>query len=404
MALAISISACTIAAAQVLRNGSVHAALRVSRSVASRATEATGAVPGSVHSGDNLGGESVLRLKSREGVMLLEAMDRAGFKAEPADVAIDAAPYSGVYEVPPRNSGAPIARLAKAELARAYRIDPSEIEAAVMEAPRPVSSRARDADHVLAIGLARRVVMPLMLDLDHAGIEPRRATLPHMALCARAMQESGVAEAIAVIDLSWSGAHLTVALRDDTSDIWGGAVPCFVRHISEASIVSLHDATAIRIGGSVDLASEVLGITGCISGFDISDSAAHEAARCVATAVRPLITTYLDALATETARSIAYVSHRHPASPITRVLVCGDGAGLPGVCDRLAGELGFDVSLLTPAAMVQWPEGLEHFAYLPSMSPVVALAIESSQRSYGPAHSRGTRTQTHAHSVPGARV
>lgn len=354
MALAISINSRTMSAAQVTRRGVLRAAVRVQRTVE---------------------GEGTSRLAPGEGELLLDAMDRARFTFEAADLVMDMPAMTGVYEVPPRSSGAPIARLAKAELARAYRVDPSQIEAAVFDAPRPVGSRGGSQDHVLAIGLGRDVVAPALWDLDHAGIEPRRATLPHVALLDAALQQAGVAEAIGVLDLAWSGAHLSVGLRDDTIERWSGIAACFVRHVAEASLTKLLAAAAGRVGDSQLAAMEGLGLNGLADGFDDDDSAGNESCRRVASALRPCVTQYLEALCAEVARSISYVGHRHPSTPVTRMFVCGDGAVLPGVCDRLGSELGIEVSLLGPGGICDVDPHLRSAVTSAAMTPVVAVAM-----------------------------
>lgn len=356
MALAISINSRTISAAQVTRSGVVRAAMRMQRALGSEGSE---------------------RLLPGEGRLILDAMDRAGFASEPADVVVDLPAMTGVYEVPPRSSGAPIARLAKAELARSHRVDPSQIEAAVCEAPRPASSRAGAQDHVLAIGLTRESVVPTLLDLDHAGLEPRRVTVPHVALLHGAMQQAGVAEGIGVLDLAWSGAHLSVGLRDDAAEQWSGVTACFVRHVAEASLTRVVGAAASRLGGSQMAALEALGLYGIANGFDDDDPPGIEAARRVASAVRPCVTQYLDALCTELGRSIAYVAHRHPWAPVTRLFVCGEGAVMAGVCDRLAAELCIEVSPLYPAAVCDVDERVARAAGSAAMTPVVAVATEA---------------------------
>lgn len=355
MALAMSINSRTISVAQVTRRGAVRAAIRLQRALES--DTATRVLPG-------------------EGRLLLEAMDRAGFTSEPIDVVVDQPAMTGVYEVPPRNSGAPIARLAKAELARAHRVDPSQIEAAVCEAPRPASSRSGAQDHVLAIGLSREAVVPVLLDLDHAGLEPRRVTVPYIALLNGAVQQAGIAEGIGVLELAFSGAHLSVGVRDDSGQ-WTGVAACFVRHIAEASLARLVSASAARLSGSPGAALEALGLMGIAGGFDDDDPHAFEASRRVAGAVRPCVTQYLDALCTEVGRSIAYVAHRHPWAPVTRLFVCGEGAALSGVCDRLSSELCIEVSPLFPAVMCDVDARVAGVASGAAMTPVIAVAMEA---------------------------
>lgn len=356
MATAISINQRTISAAQVTRRGVVRAAIRVQRAI---------------------GCDSGTRLAPGEGRLILDAMDRAGFTSEPVSVVVDQAAMTGVYEVPPRSSGAPIARLAKAELARAHRVDPSQIEAAVCEAPRPASSRAGSQDHVLVIGFARDAVVPALVDLDHAGLEPRRVTVPHVALLRGAVQQAGIAEGIGVLDLAFSGAHLSVGLRDDSAEQWSGVTACFVRHVAEASLTRLVGASAARLSGSHAAALEALGLMGITGGFEDDDPPGIEAARRVAGAVRPCVTQYLDALCAEVGRSIAYVAHRHPWAPVTRLFVCGEGAALAGVCDRLSTDLCIEVSPLYPAAMCDVDERVASVAGSAVMTPVISVAMES---------------------------
>ncbi len=235
--------------------------------------------------------------------------------------------------------------------------------------------------------MSRESVVPALLDLDHVGLEPRRATVANVALLNGAMQQAGVAEAIGVLDLAWSGAHLSVGLRDDTTERWAGVTACFVRHVAEASLGKVVAAAAARLGESQAAALEALGLYGVSSGFEDDDPPGIEAARRVASAVRPCVTQYLDALGTEVSRSIAYVAHRHPWAPVTRLFVCGDGAALVGACDRLATELGIEVSALYPAAMCDVDERVAHVCGSAAMTPVVAVALEAA----GPLAHRGRR-------------
>jgi hypothetical protein len=382
MSVAIAVNPVAIRAVEVSRAGEVRAAACVRREpLAAQDGRPTRA-----------------RVSAEEGALLVRAMERAGFggcstggmlaglvfSADAADVVVDTPPLTGVYEVPPRGSGAPTERLARSEVARAHRVEPSAIEVAVLDAPRPSGARGRESDHVLAVGLLTEDVTPVVCDLDAAGIETRRVATAHVALLEAAMRLGGVSEAVAVLDLQWHGAHCGVAVRAEgnegawaggTGQGWGRAAPCFVRHINEAALWRVAQACAQRTGLSASRALEVACVGG--SWADGADARAVDAARRVATAVRPVVTQYLDALATEASRSLAYIGHRHPSAPVTRVFVCGEGSALPGVVDRLGAELGVDVAVLTPGALAgvgAWPRDVARGG---AWAPVVSVAVSA---------------------------
>ncbi|CAG0996437.1 hypothetical protein PHYC_02592 [Phycisphaerales bacterium] len=283
---------------------------------------------------------------AEDAALIAGIIERGGFEGAgvilgiPRDLTMSAA-----LELPPRSSGAPLEQIARLELARANRADPSAFEMALWEVPPPL--RAGDGTHAIAVGLLPVHVEPLLDALECLGLEVLaldcRAPALHRA-AAPLLARDGLT---CLVDANWDGLSVIVSLRDCI------VVERFVESVGWAGVCSNAER---RAGLGPDALAGVL-----------TRVAACE--ESLSPRMRTVLGEYVDSVVPEVARSVSYATHRYPETPIRRVLVTGDGWAAPGLFERLG------ASLSAPAQ----PLLLSHVATLPrvghTQSPDVSCAV-----------------------------
>jgi len=273
-------------------------------------------------------GFSPTALGAEEGAFIAAWLRSRGFMGRQVVVGVPREHVmNAVLELPPRASGAPLAQIARLELARANRCDPAAFEFAMWDIPAPV--RGGDSTHVMAAGVLTPTAHAIADTLELAGLDVVALDMRSLAL-ARAAATQTATGMSAVIDVGWGGALLLLALE---------GVTLYTRHVDTASIQKLYHVLEDRLGVTTPVIDAV---------FAAPDS---PDARGVLHAARATLTEYLDALVPEIARSVSYATHRYPTAPVTGVFITGEGARVPGLAERVGAELGAAARVLTLAAL-----------------------------------------------------
>lgn len=219
-------------------------------------------------------------------------------------------------ELPPRSSGAPLAQIARAEMARVLRLDAGDIEVATWDVPPPV--RAGNATHVMAAALTKEVSEAHAALFDGVGLELAAMDVRSLAL-ARAsrawLEPTGVCM---IVDVNWSGVSIIVVL---------GSRVVFERDVEHATPAKLCKAAAER--WRIDEATLAL----ALQHPDLPH--AGDIARLAGGAQSD----FVDAIVPEISRSAAYASHRYPSVKLDRVLLCGEWAEIRGLRERIEAQL-----------------------------------------------------------------
>jgi Tfp pilus assembly PilM family ATPase len=225
-----------------------------------------------------------------------------------------------VVELPPRSSGAPLGELARIELARTNRCDPHSFELGWWELPS--TGRGGDQSHVFAAAMPFSRSTPILDACDEAGLEVHAIDAPPNALA----RSYGHTPPDAMLDIGWSGGMLCV--------MHSGLV-VYERTIDEAGLRTVIGPLATRFGIPSEAVEQLmLASAGGEAGQD------HP----LASELRGPTNEYLDRVATEVQRSLAYMAHRHPQWRLHTLGFTGDGACLSGLREKLASVLGASVS------------------------------------------------------------
>ncbi|MFA6046050.1 MAG: pilus assembly protein PilM [Phycisphaerales bacterium] len=261
--------------------------------------------------------EAVGPFTQSDAERLAGVLERRGFEG----TKVVLAPARGTtsvqpLELPPRSSGAPLAQIARAEMARVQKLDPGAIEVATWDVPPPV--RAGKSTHVMAASLTKRASNGCAGLLESVGLELIAIDVRSLAMAraARAwLEPTGVCM---LIDVTWEGVSIIVVL---------GSRVVFERDIEHATPAKMCNTAAERWR----LDEETLAMA--LQHPDMPH--ASEITRLASGAQSD----FVDAIVPEVSRSAAYASHRYPSVKLERLLLCGEWAGVTGLRERLEAHL-----------------------------------------------------------------
>lgn len=266
-----------------------------------------------------------------DAALVAGLIERSGFEGR--SVVLNAPPgvvLSAALELPPRNSGAPLAQIARLELARTHRVEPDSFEMAMWEVPSP--ARSSEGSHALAVGLPVAKVEPFLTAMDTQGLDVVAIDSRSLALARATAPLHAMDGMTCIVDANWHGLSILMCMngvvvvdRAVDAEAWGDVCTQGATRLS-LSPDSVHDGLVVATEAPAWTAS-----------------------------LRSLTTEYLDELVPEVARSVTYTSHRYPNAPLMAVLVTGDAARLPGLADRLAQALGVRTLAVDPSLVISTP-------------------------------------------------
>lgn len=259
-------------------------------------------------------------------------LGRQGFRGSRiVTAAPDDALMSAVLELPPRSSGAPVEQLARAEMARAHRVESESFELAVLEVPG--QGRASDGGHYMAVGLPRECGEGMVRSFEAAGLFVHAIDARAWAM-ARACGPAGAGAGFsALLDLGESAAVLVL--------VQSGVVT-YQRTVPEAGLSAVRGQLALSLGLAPGIVEFVLDDTAAPQ-TTLPDQAAG------------LIDDYVQAIAGEARAALDYVARRAGGAGVDRLLVMGAGARAPGVLARLSASLGMEARSVTPSDAAETP-------------------------------------------------
>ncbi len=285
---------------------------------------------------------------------LMEAAARAGCEGSHVRIAVPPSlAVCAALELPPRSSGAPLEQIARLELARTARLAPETLETAMWSVPPP--GRGGEGTHVVAVGLPHAEAERLLAMFDTAGFEADQLDVRACALGRASGAEA--AGASLLIDVGWDHTGFLLLL--------GGRV-LYQRVLADTSLSALYRDAAARAGAAPSVVDALL-----LRRYDPDLEPRRVAA---AVPLRGVLTSFFDTIANEVTRSLGYAAHRYGGIPVSVVRLTGDGAGLPGLSDRLAaGEL--PVRPLAPSDILTLPGRFSRFADAHGLVAAIGLSL-----------------------------
>jgi type IV pilus assembly protein PilM len=287
---------------------------------------------------------------------LANVLERQGFRGRDLVVAIPPAQLTvQMLELPPRASGAPLDQIARLELARLGKLDPNGFEFSFWDLPAP--SRSNAGTPALGVAFSHRHAESLIDLLEDQGLAVQGLDTQAWALTRACGPELAPPPATTgVLDIGWDAARLVL--------VHGGVV-IFQRGLEERGLAGLHKKIMAQFDAAADTADAIL--AACEAPGPDED---HALGNVKAGMVDP----FIDALAHDLETSLAYAAHRFPAAPVTRLLLTGGGAALPGIAQRLGARHQIEVKAVRPADVASAPESLQARAVNPGFMVALGLA------------------------------
>ena len=201
---------------------------------------------------------------------------------------------TGIMELPPRDSGAPIEQLTRVEMGRMHNRDPSSFEVACWELPRP--ARAANRTFVMGAACAHDDADALLDAFEGEGFEVDGLGVQACAL-ARACEPllDGVSGIAGILDIGWTASRLVL--------IYQGAV-VYERGLAKGGLRVLAAPMAQQLGLDIDATERILESNGLPSG---SEGPAVDFA----------------AMMEEMRVPLSYVASQYPDAPLERLLLVG---------------------------------------------------------------------------------
>lgn len=275
-----------------------------------------------------------------EARRLTGALARRGFRGTDLVICLpDDQLITSYLELPPRSSGAPVERLAAAELGRVYKRDPANLETAVWELPA-AGRKSGGAAQCLAIACEHQHTEALVDAFIGEGMMVR-CVEPRMASLARAGARALTPGAAAAFDV-----HFVLDLGLDRSQIIalraGKLLDRRLLEGGETNPLICELANTLHIDSSV---AEIL-LTRPWNWDDQHGESADSSGNSkdhTKRAIASILDRFAANLNEQLRLSAEYVAHRYGGASCHGILLAGEFGDLPTIADLLAARAGLPV-------------------------------------------------------------
>lgn len=262
--------------------------------------------------------------------------------------------FSSLMDIPALSSGAPIGEITRIELCREANKDPKDCETAWWPIPR--SGRMNESDRAMVIGCQHADADSVIDPIEKAGLVTRALDLRAAALMRACRPLLGQETQITpILEVGHSSGLITIAV---------GQTLAFQRRVDFAGTQSMHRLLMTQLGVDSEIADHLLTEVG-VRGADPVPPLARLAE------IRDLFNAITDRIADEVRSSIGYTTHRYVRADVMPLLLCGDGAVIPGLDQALAHMLSCECKVIRPSHVL----GAECHLTDPAMIAAIGLAM-----------------------------
>ncbi len=304
--------------------------------------------------------DSELPIDVEELAWLAGVLSRQGFRGRDVVLAMpNERLLTAVVDLPSRAAAAPVAQIARAELAAAHKCDPQSLELACWHLPE--RARANSSDRVLAVGCRQDEASRLFDIFESVGMRVGAIDIASWAI-ARACTPflGGSTPSVALLNMGWPAAALVIVCAE---------VVVYERALTEHGLNRLYLAIADQHELEHDVTDHIVSEIGIRS-----DLPQDQAQSDVLKLVRGDIINYLDNLASEVRLSVSYGSQEYADGAVERLIIHGEGASMPGVAAYLSSRLEMKVRSVAPKHVADCSPSLSEICGLPVLSTALGLA------------------------------
>ena len=280
-------------------------------------------------------GAPAAKIGRAEAHKLRSLLNKQGFTGNSIVLAVPADKLlTGILEMPPRASGAPIEQLARAELARMHNCEAVGFEMACWDLPAP--ARATNSTFVMAAACTHADANKLLDVFEHEGFTVHGLDIQASAAaraCKPLLEDaSGIA---AILDMGWASARLSLLYQD---------VIVYERNLPKSGTASVVQALVPDLDAKMGVSEQLQAIisTG-------KPGAADAQGRTEDPKVRAALDAHFEVVLQEMRIPLSYVANQYPDAGLDQLLLIGCGAELTGLAAHLAAKLDCRVQAVRPS-------------------------------------------------------
>lgn len=304
-------------------------------------------------------------ITSEEISRAAEVLARQGFTGEEVVVTVpNEKLICGILDMPPKDSGAPVDQIARAELASIHRIEPGNFEMAWWELP--LGGRGRESTRVMAAACPHAAAEEWIGLLAGGGFEV--VALDTEAACISRLcgtMSHSQSDVLPVLDLGWRAARLVLMHQ--------GTI-VYERRLSEAGLAPLGQAIASELRVEPAIAEYLLTDVGLGRPAGETVENAGEDLPQLDEAHR-VIRDHFGPLCLEVQSSMAYLEHQYGETSRLGAALVGGGAMIPGLAEHLGTAMNCQARRVTPAQHGTCTSGLLGLAGSALLSAAMGLAM-----------------------------
>lgn len=255
---------------------------------------------------------------------------------------------TGILELPPRSSGAPVDQLAKSELARRHEKTVQEIEACAWDLPSP--ARAANRTYMMAVACAHREAEAMIGAFEGAGLQVQSIETQATAVaraCGAMFDDLGGTGAI--LDIGWTSAQLVMMYQ---------GIVVYHRNLLKCGLEVLAGAISRQQGTTGEMVEQWLSC-------EDPQAALPPAALAAG----------LESVATELRIPLSYLANQYPDAHVRRLLLVGGGASAAGLGSQLGKALSLEARVVRAGDLCS----CDFHAETVGGGPLLAVAIGLAQ-------------------------
>ncbi len=298
---------------------------------------------------------------TREDIVHLRyVLRRRGFVGRRLVLAVpDEQLLRGHLDLPSGISGAPVAQMARMELARIHHVEPQTFE--MVHWGLSSNDKSQTPGQIVAVACPHKAADQLLDMVEACGLEVCVLDV-RTAAAARTCQPLTLpAPALtAILDLGWSSTKLML--------VSGGTV--IYERLLKSDLGSLTRSLTQRFGLADEAACQIISSVGLQPEQDTEDLDAASLQ-----VIHRILGGYFCGLAEELETPFAYAAHQYMQEGIQRLLLVGGGAGIPGLVDHLSGALHMDVRRAAPLDLMPSSTRALTQADHPALTVAVGLSL-----------------------------
>jgi type IV pilus assembly protein PilM len=286
---------------------------------------------------------------------------RQGFHGHDLVLAVpDEGLLRGVFHVPQRVSGAPVAQIGRMELSRVHNVMPDSFEMLCWDPPDP--GRSKSAAQTMAVGCLHETAEAFIDLFEGAGFNVGALDL-RIAAAARACMTLAVPPPAltSILDIGWDSTKLLLVCGDTV---------VYERPFRNKCLTKLRARLGETFGITEEAADQVINAIG----FE-EDSEVGELDSEFVGVIRRMLRKHFDLMLEELEASFDYANYRYPGEGAKRLLLIGGGARISGLSQYFHNTLGVEVQAVAPGDIVAGSSQIFTQVGHPALTVAVGLAM-----------------------------